>query len=162
MNIQNNNEGKQSTVKTTLFFAVCELIVSALVVAVYLVIDKFTFKVLTGVLLGSTVIILNILLLSISVNRAVDSYMDKLGNKERTDEEAEKFAKENGMRVQNAATVSYIIRTVSMLAALLLAFFLTDVFDVIATVIPLLMFRPIIYLNGLMERKKEKSLKKGE
>ena len=40
-----------------------EIIVSALTVGVYFAIGKYTYKVLTGVILGSAVIILNFLFL---------------------------------------------------------------------------------------------------
>ena len=75
------------------------------------------------------------------------------GDKEMTEEEAEKFAKENVMIIQNATKLSYLVRTFSIVAALILALIL-DWFNVIATVIPLLVFRPILMLSQFFGKKK--------
>ena len=130
-----------------------EIIVSILTVCVYLAIGQFSYRVVTGVILGSAVIILNFLFLYLSVNRAIDNYMELRGDKEMTEEEAEKFAKENAMMIQNATKLSYVIRTFTMMGALVLALLL-DWFDVIATVVPLLAFRPILLVSQLMGKKK--------
>ena len=130
-----------------------EIIVSILTVCVYLAIGQFSYKVVTGAILGSAVIILNFLFLYLSVNRAIDNYMELRGDKEMTEEEAEKFAKENAMMIQNATKLSYVIRTFTMMGALVLALLL-DWFDVIATVVPLLAFRPILLVSQLMGKKK--------
>lgn len=130
-----------------------EIVVSLLTVCVYLFIGQFTYRVVTGVILGSAVIILNFLFLYLSMNRAIDNYMELRGDKEMTEEEAEKFAKENAMMIQNATKLSYIIRTFTMMGALVLALLL-DWFDVIATVVPLLAFRPILIVSQLIGKKK--------
>ena len=130
-----------------------EIAVSVLTVCVYLAIGQFSYRVVTGVILGSAVIILNFLFLYLSVNRAIDNYMELRGDKEMTEEEAEKFAKENAMMIQNATKLSYIIRTFTMMGALVLALLL-DWFDVIATVVPLLAFRPILLVSQLIGKKK--------
>ena len=121
--------------------------------AVFLLIGQFSYRVVTGVILGSAVIILNFLFLYISVNRAVDNYMELRGNKEMTEEEAEKFAKDNAMMIQNATKLSYVIRTFTMMGALVAALLL-DWFDVIATVVPLLAFRPVLFASQLLSKKK--------
>jgi small-conductance mechanosensitive channel len=130
-----------------------EIAVSLLTVCVYLAIGQFSYRVVTGVILGSAVIILNFLFLYLSMNRAIDNYMELRGDKEMTEEEAEKFAKENAMMIQNATKLSYIIRTFTMMGALVLALLL-DWFDVIATVVPLLAFRPILIVSQLIGKKK--------
>ena len=130
-----------------------EIIVSALTVGVYLFIGQYSYKVLTGVILGSAVIILNFLFLYVSMNRAVDNYMALRGDKEMTEEEAEKFAKENAMIIQNATKLSYLVRTFSMVAALIVAM-ISKHFDVIATIVPLLAFRPILLGSQLFNKKK--------
>lgn len=134
-----------------------ELAVSLLVIAGYLVADlafavPFTYRVITGVVLGSAVTVLNFLFLSISVNRAVDKYITLRGTKEMSDEEAEKFAAENSMQIQNSIKLSFIVRTITLLATLVVAF-LIKVFDPIATVIPLIMYRPIITVANLIKAK---------
>ena len=75
------------------------------------------------------------------------------GDKEMTEEEAEKFARENAIIIQNATKLSYFIRTFSMMAALVVALLL-DWFDVIATVVPLLAFRPVLFVSQLLTKKK--------
>ena len=130
-----------------------EIIVSALTVGVYFAIGKYSYKVLTGVILGSAVIIFNFLYLCISVNKAIDNYIALRGDKEMSEEEADKFAKDNAMIIQNATKLSYLIRTLSMVAALIVAM-VTKQFDVIATVVPLLAFRPILIGSQFFTKKK--------
>ena len=130
-----------------------ELIVSALIVAVYLIIGEYGYTVLTGVLLGSLVTVANYFFLSLSVNRAVTDFLDKRGKEELDEEQIEKFTQEHSARVQSAAARSYIIRTVTMLAALVGAFLL-EWFAVLPTLIPLLMLRPIIFIQELIRKKK--------
>ena len=75
---------------------------------------------------------------------------------EMTDEEAQAFTVKHSMEIQNAIKINYIIRTVSMLVTLVAAFILTDWFSPIATAIPLLMFRPLLYVLELIKKKGEK------
>lgn len=135
-----------------------ELIVSLIVAAVFLLIGRFDVTVLLGVILGSAVTVFNFLFLSVSVNKVIDKYLeeDKLRTDGRTEEENQKFVNEHAMAIQNATTRSFMIRTVSMLAALVAAF-LTELFNPIATVIPLLMLRPMLYVLELIKRKGEKT-----
>lgn len=147
-------------IKETTILAVGEIAISLLVVAGYLVAGlfgvDFSYRVITGVLLGSLVSILNFLFLSISVNRAVDSYLALRGTREMTDEEAEKFTLEHSMKIQNTVKTSFIIRTLSILATLIVAFML-DWFDPIATAIPLLAYRPIMSVGELVRKKFDKA-----
>ena len=149
-------ENRASSSSQILMLALSEAIVSALVCAAYLVIGKFNYTVLTGVALGSVVTVANFVFLTLSVNRAVDRYLALRGSREMDEEEAEKFANQHAMAVQNAATRSFIIRTVTMLAALVVAFLL-EWFEPLATVIPLLMFRPLLYVLELIKRKRDKA-----
>lgn len=177
-------------IKETIFIALGELLTSAIVVSVFLLIGKFDYTVALGVTLGSLVIILNFLFMSIAVNRAIDeafalrdNYVDepepntalpKDGEKsvhpdadsgedegsENEDEEAEekldaamRFAREQSARVNRISKTAYIVRTLTIVAALAVALF-TKVFNPIATVIPMLMLRPIILAEGLLRKKK--------
>lgn len=139
----------------TAFILIGELIVSLIVCGVYLIINKFSYKVITGVSLGTAVTVLNFLFLAISTNRAFDRAMEARGTKEMDDEEAEKFAAEHQAALQNAVKVSFIVRTLTMLAALVVAFLLKW-FDVIATLVPLLMLRPIITVESILRQKFKK------
>ena len=126
----------------------CELAVATLVVIGYLVADaafdiEFTYRAITGAVLGVLVTVLNYVFLTLSVNRAVNNYLELRGTREMTDEEAEKFARENSAPIQNTIKTSFIVRTFTMLAALVVAFVL-DWFSPLATAIPLLAFRPLL------------------
>ena len=134
-----------------LALTVGEVLISLTVIGVSLLLDAvfdvewldFSYRVITGAVLGSLVTVLNYLFLTVSVNRAVDKFLELRGSREMTDEEAEKFAAEHSMPIQNAIKTSFIIRTVSMLATLIVAF-IVDWFSPVATVVPLLAFRPIM------------------
>lgn len=139
-----------------------ELAVAVLTVAGFLVAKaafnvKFDFRVITGALLGATVSILNYVFLTVTVNRALNRFLDIRGTAEMDEDEAARFASENSMQFQNAINLSFAVRTVSMLATLVAAFVL-DFFSPIATVIPLLAFRPILMLiSTVNERRSSKS-----
>lgn len=182
---------KKSTlvpIKETALIALGELITSLIVVAVFLIIQKFDYTVITGVALGSAVIILNFLAMSFFINRALDDAFEHREefavaipqepvntNLEETDSEenestdsdgidkpeevnpeleaAMKFVNAQRARVQNISKISYIVRTFTILGALVLAL-LSGWFNAIATCIPMLMLRPIIMVEGLIRRKK--------
>lgn len=112
----------------------------------------FGFSAVTGALLGALVVVLNFAFLSLSVNRAVDEYLAVRGSREMTDEEAERFTAENSMVIQNKIKTSYIIRTTTMLAALVIAF-LTGWFNPLCTVIPFLAFKPILSIGEILRKK---------
>lgn len=136
-----------------------ELIVSALTVVGFLIADiafgtGFSYRVITGAVLGFAIIVLNYIFLSISVNRAVDNYLKIRGKREMTEEEAEKFTEENSIAIQNSIKTSYITRALTMMAALVVAFML-DVFNPLATAIPMLAFRPVLMLGESIRRRGE-------
>ena len=154
MNTENNQ--KLSYIDT-LYLAIAEGIVALAVTAAFIILGligvaSFDYTVVLGALLGGAVTVLNFFILSVSINRAVAKYIEARGKEELSEEEAEEFSKKHGMDVQNAMTKSYILRTVLMAAALVAALF-TKLFNPIATVIPLLMYRPIIYVIELIKTK---------
>jgi hypothetical protein len=112
----------------------------------------FGFSAVTGALLGALIVVLNFAFLSLSVNRAVDEYLAVRGSREMTEEEAERFTAENSMVIQNKIKTSYIIRTTTMLAALVIAF-LTGWFNHLCTVIPFLAFKPILSIGEMLRKK---------
>lgn len=138
-----------------------EGIVSLLVVLAFYLIGlgvpsvTLDLSVVLGVILGSFVALLNYAILSIAVNRAVDKYLMELGEREMTEEEAEAFAKENSPKIALAAQGTYMLRMLIMVGVLVVAFLIKGVFNVIATVIPLLAFKPIIYVLNLIRQKNE-------
>ena len=138
---------------SVLFLLAIELLASLFTVLIYLLIGAFTYRVVTSVLLGSLITVANFLALTVAVNRVVNEFLVLRGNKEMSEEEAEAFSADHVARIQNASKVSYIVRTVTMLATLVVAFML-DVFDPLATVIPILLFRPALMLEEFIRRKK--------
>lgn len=136
-----------------------EILVSLLVIGGYLLVDLilgtdyFSYRVITGVILGSAVIVLNYFFLRLFLNRAVNGFMNKRGKGELDEEAAAKFAAENMAPIKNTITISLIVRTLSMLAALVVAFIL-DWFAPIATVVPIVAFRPILTISSLVRNKR--------
>ena len=115
-------------------------------------VSSFNYMIPLGALLGVVVILLNYVFLILSVDKAIADYLKLVDGKEMDEEEAERFAQEHAMPVQNAIKISFIARTVSMLAALIVAFIL-DWFNPIATAIPLLAFRPLLTLIEMIKGK---------
>ncbi len=129
-----------------------EIIVSLIICGAYLIFKKFDYKVITGVALGSAVTVFNFVYLAITTTRAIDRFLSLKGDAEMTEEESAAFVAEHQAKVQNTIKLSYIIRTATMLATLVVAFVI-DHFAVIATLIPLVMFRPITMIAALIKRK---------
>ena len=154
-----NNKSKLSMYIDTVWLAIGEAIVAALISVVFLLIGKFNYSVVTGAVLGGAVTVINFLILSVGINRAINKFVEERGDKEMDEEEADKYAKEHGMTVQNAMMKSYMLRMFLMIGALVLAG-ITGWFDIIATVIPLLMYRPILYVTEFIKTKL--SIKRGE
>ena len=138
-----------------------EIITSAAVVAVFMIVNLIGkqpllhYSVVLGVLLGSLITVMNFILLSVLTTRAVNKALADRGEAEMTDDEAAVFAKEHQAKLQLAMTVSYVIRIATMVAALIVAFIFKDVFNPIATIVPILMLRPILTVTQLILRKKE-------
>ena len=176
-----NNE--QRIPMRELFFLIAGEAATALaIMGVYAILNKFNYTVATGAVLGGLVIVLNFIFLSVSVNRAIDAALAEMGNAgltaeaidaatESEDEEAEDSDESdeeetngdnavsaavdaNGKRLSNAIKLSYLVRTATMIAALVLAL-VSKQFDVIATVIPLFMQRPLLTLSALTNKNKE-------
>ena len=144
---------KNMPVTEIVVLTVGELLVSLAVIGIYLLLNKFSYAVVGGCLLGSAVAIFNFVFLSVAVNRAIDRAMAQRKEGEMSEEEAVAFAQENQAAVQRAATSSYLLRQILMVSVLVCAFLLDGWFDVIATLVPLLMFRPLITVCGLWKKK---------
>ncbi len=158
MNKQSLPQKLNKIIKDVMPLAACEILISLLTIVGAAVLEllgliSFDYTVITGVLLGAVVCVLNYTFLTVSVDNAIERYMALRGEREMSEEEAEKFAAENSMPIQNAIKASFIIRTVSMLAALLVAF-LTRWFNPLATAIPLLAFRPLLSVIEMIKGKK--------
>ena len=169
------NQEQRIPLRELLFLAVGEAITTVLIVLAFLVLKRFDYTVLTGAVLGSLVIVLNFVFLCISVNRAFDRALDNVdvekirtaakalddsiatGDEKAEDEKREaldKMTAADEKRLSNAIRASYLLRTVTMLAALVVAL-ITKQFNVIATAVPLFMQRPLLTMSELTKRKKE-------
>ena len=162
--IKMKNKNGLSVYIDSLWLAVGELAVALLVFLGFLIAkaagaEVTLYKAVTGALLGGAVTVANFLILSVGINRAINRFVDERGTDEMDDETAEKYAKEHGVAVQNAMMKSYMFRMLLMIGALVLAG-VSGWFNVIATVIPLLMYRPILYAVEFIKTKV--SAKRGE
>jgi len=146
------NKNKLSVYIDTVWLALGEVIVALLVSVGFIIFKSFNYTVITGAALGGAVTVINFLILSVGVNRAVSKYIEGRGEGEMDEEEAEKYAKEHGMAVQNAMMKSYMFRMLLMIGALVLAG-ISGWFNIIATVIPLLMYRPVLYVTEFIKTK---------
>lgn len=151
---------KSPVLRETLFLLVSELIVNALTAAVYFLLDLshvipdvFSYRVITGGLLGTAVVVINFFFLAAATDRAFSKALEERGNGEMTDEEAAEFAAKNKASVQAAMTASQLFRTLFMIGVLILAFVLPW-FDGIAALIPLVMFRPILLIREFFRKEK--------
>ena len=97
-----NNKSKLSLYIDTVWLAIGEAIVATLISVVFLLIGKFNYSVATGAVLGGAVTVINFLILSVGINRAINKFVEERGEGEMDEEEADKYAKEHGMAVQNA------------------------------------------------------------
>ena len=147
-------------IRQTLRVGVGEAIVCLLIIGVYLLLDlagvyPFTYKVITGALLGALVIVGNFFFLALSVDRATLEAMQSRPAGEMSDEQIEKWTQDHKGKVEAAVKLSFIVRMISMVGALVLAFLL-PCFEVIATLVPLLMLRPILMVGELLPKKEDK------
>ena len=146
------NENKMPTAQ--IFFMIAgEAVVSVITALVFLGLDKFSYKVVTGLVLGSAVMLLSFVFLCISVNRAVDNIMAQRGDGEMDEEQAAEFAAKHRAELNKAVQLSHTGRMFAMIVVLVAAFLL-DWFDVVATLVPLVAFQPILMLSGLIFDKK--------
>ncbi len=116
---------------------------------------EWDIRIVSGAALGAIISILNFLFLTISVNRAINNFVALRGNKEMDDEEAEEFAKQNSAPLQGAIKTSFILRTFSIMGALVVAF-ITKLFNPLATAIPMFAFRPLLTVADAVMKKHDK------
>ena len=146
-------ELKKNKYSDALLLAIGELIIAVLIILIYILVGHFKWQVISGTILGGLVTIINFLILSHAVNKALDQFIDLRGNKEMSEEEAEQFSKQHAIKVQNAVTKSYVLRTGLMFGSLVLAF-ISGWFDPISTLVPLMMYKPLIYVINFVKQKR--------
>ncbi len=143
---------KNASLGEIFFLTAGEMIVSLVVIGVFYLIGKFEWRIVTGVLIGSFVTVLNFTLLSCSLSCAWKRVMAERGTKEMSEEEAEEFAKKHTAEIQASVKSSYLLRQILSLGILVAALVL-NIANVIAAVIPLLCFRPILMVREAFRKK---------
>ena len=146
---------KNPVFRETVRLGIGALIVSVLVVAVYAIIQKTVrWQVPVSALIGSAVMVGNFFFLARSTDKLFVLAMQARGEKEMTDEEIEKFTAEYQLRMAAKMQISFIIRIISMAATVALTFIFLEG---IAATVPLLMQRPLLYVNEFFRRKEDKA-----
>ena len=145
---------KGMPVAETLVLLLGEIAVAAVTVLVFFLFGHLSYRVFTGLALGCAAVLFNFLFLAFAVNRAVDAIMAERGDAPMDDEAAAAFAEKYKAQLQKRVQLSQAARTLAMTVVLILAL-VTDYFDVVATVIPLLSFRPLLNAAALMCNKKK-------
>ena len=134
--------------------AIGEIIVSAIVAVVFLCISQFTYAVIFGALLGSVLIITNFYALSISTTNALNNAIAEVGGEAMEEEAAKEFAARHQAKIQTIMMLSFIARMLSLAGVLIVAFIFKDIFNPIAAAVPMLMFRPILMIAGLISKRR--------
>ena len=112
------------------------------------------YKVPLGALLGAVVIIANHVWLVLSVDKQIKKFIDNRPSGEMSDEEIELYAKKQSTSIQNAMRVSFMIRTVSVMLTLIIAFVAVNP---IATAIPMFAFLFILSVVDRLMKRHEKA-----
>ena len=145
---------KNPVVTETLRLAIGELIVSAIIVFVYALIQKTVrWQVPVSALIGSAVMVLNFFFLARSTDKLFRSAMEARGNKEMDEEQIAAFTAEYQAKMATKTQLSFLIRILSMAATIALTFIFLEG---IAAAIPLLMQRPLLYVNEFFRKKEDK------
>ena len=118
---------KKSVLKQTLIFALGILAGSVIMVLVYLLLDKFTTGVIIGALVGTLVSVGNFFFMCISLTNTANSEVDP-------------------NVAANKARGGYVLRML-VVAVILVVAIKSGYCDTLATVIPLLLVRPVLMLE---------------
>jgi len=147
---------KNPVLRETARLAIGEIIVSALVVAVYALIQKTVrWQVPVSALIGAAVTVANFFFLAKSTDSVFMLAMAERGNKEMDEEAAAAFAAEYQAKMAAKMQLSFIIRMLSMAVTLIVTFIFLEG---IAAAVPLLMQRPLIYVSELFRKKEDKAI----
>ena len=136
-------------------------ILTVLMIAVFLILRRFDWTVLTGALLGYVAAVGNFFLMALTVQKAADE-MKPLPTPENTDtaeedgeaEEQDQPLSEDAKRGKRRIQVSYILRMLGMAGIAILGVAL-PCFHPVATLLPMLFPRIVIALEGAMMHKNQ-------
>ena len=147
---------KNPVLTETVRLACGELIVSAIVVLVYALIQKTVrWQVPVSALIGSAVMVANFFFLAKSTDNLFMLAMQARGDKEMDEEEIAKFTAEYQMKLAARTQFSFIIRMISMAATIALTFIFLEG---IAATVPLLMQRPLLYVGEFFRKKEDQKI----
>lgn len=131
-----------------------ELIVCAIVITVYALIQKTVrWQVPVSALIGATVMVANFFFLARATDKMFMLAMSMRGNNEMNDEEIAAFTAEYQAKMALKMQASFLIRLLSMAATCALTFIFLEG---IAATVPLLMYRPLLYVNEFFRKKEDK------
>ena len=134
--------------------ALGELIVCAIVITVYALIQKTVrWQVPVSALIGATVMVANFFFLARATDKMFMLAMSMRGNNEMNDEEIAAFTAEYQAKMALKMQASFLIRLLSMAATCALTFIFLEG---IAATVPLLMYRPLLYVNEFFRKKEDK------
>ena len=149
--LQNKNT---SSWRDVYLLALGELIVSLVTVGVFFLLGRLNWQVWSGCLVSSAVTVLNFFILTLSVTRAVDRVMAGYSGA-KSEEETEAFVNSHVGEIQKSVKATYLLRQI-LLVAILVSVLLLKWANVIATAIPLLMYRPVLMAVQLLGNKNKK------
>ena len=127
------------------------LLLSAVIIVGFIIADTvkvglFSYKVITGALLGSLMAFINYLILCKTVDRVLEDFKNARGTREMSEDEEKAFVEKHTAVAQLKMAKSLGFRMILMIATLVLAF-ISKQFNVIATVIPLALQKTVIQIT---------------
>ncbi len=120
--------------KETLYVLAGETILTALMMAVYLVLGRFDLKVLFGALVGAATAVINFFAMGLTIQKALSM---------QEEDHAKLMRASQSMRLLVIALVVIVCLAIAKL-------------DVIATLIPLIFPRIVVFVRGFMIAKEDK------
>ena len=149
-----NENSTSKLIKDSLPLIFGGLAIAGLIVAVFAIIGKFHWTVITGAALGAAAGIMNQLLLVILIGRAFDRARSERGEGELTEEQIAEFTKKQKQSLNNSVKISYFIRLPMLAGVVLAAFLLPGVFNAIAFTVAIVGTQLLIMFSGLFAKKK--------
>lgn len=129
------------------------VIVPAAVIGVFAMLNRFHWNVVTGSILGASIAFVNQLLLVVSVGKVFDKATKERGNEEMTEEQIAEFTARQKKKLNLAMKASYVARFTLLIAAVLCAVLLKNVFNIIAFVVSIVAEQLLITFSGVLSKK---------
>lgn len=146
---------KSPVFRETARLAIGALIVSALVVLVYALIQgTVRWQVPVSALIGFAVMVGNFFFLAKSTDSLFAEAAAARGDREMSEEEIAKFTAEYQLKMSAKMKLSFIIRIITMAATIALTFIFLEG---LAATVPLLMQRPLLYIGEIFRRREDRA-----